>query len=158
MKLAKLNWPLWAGFLLSLIAFLSYPFVFVWFPGTRDFPWANFVLFALAVPLLVMGVRRAFAADRSHPRRSKIAGAVLATLSVAVLAFFIVTFFVVGRQLPASQGAPNVGQKAPDFTLSDTNGRPVSLAGLLEPTAANAGAATQKAPRGVLLIFYRGYW
>lgn len=158
MKLPKLNWPLWAGFLLSLIAFLSYPFVFVWFPATRDFPWANLVLFALSVALLVMGVRRAFAAGRPHPKRSKIAGAVLTTLSVVVLAFFMVTFFVVGRQLPASQGAPKVGQKAPDFTLSDTNDHPVSLAGLLESTTANTGAAAQKAPRGVLLIFYRGYW
>ena len=158
MKLPKLNWPLWAGFLLSLIAFLSYPFVFVWFPTTRDFPWASLALFALAIALLVIGVRRAFTAGRLHPKRSKIAGAVLATVSVLVLAGFIVFFFVVGRQLPASQGAPKVGQKAPDFTLSDTNNRPFSLAGLLQPTAANAGAGAAKAPRGVLLIFYRGYW
>jgi len=158
MKLPKLNWPLWAGFLLSLIAFLSYPFVFVWFPATRDFPWANLALFALAIVLLIIGLRRAFAAGRPHPKRSKIAGAVLTTLSVLVLAFFIVTFFVVGRQLPASQGAPQVGQKAPDFTLSDTNDRPVSLASLLQPAAANTGTPAPKTPRGVLLIFYRGYW
>ena len=158
MKLPKLNWPLWAGFLLSLIAFLSYPFVFVWFPVTRDFPWVNLALFALAIVLLVMGVRRAFASGRSHPMRSKIAGAVLTTFSVVVLAIFIVSFFVAGRQLPASPGAPKVGQKAPDFTLSDTNNQSVSLPGLLQPAAANAGTSAPKAPRGVLLIFYRGYW
>ena len=158
MKLPKLNWPLWAGFLLSLIAFLSYPFVFVWFPPTRDFPWANFVLFGLAIALLVMGVRRAFAAGRPHPKKAKIAGVVLTTLSVIALAVFVVSFFVIGRQLPASKGAPKVGQQAPDFTLSDTNDRPVSLASLLQPTSANAVTPAPRAPRGVLLIFYRGYW
>jgi len=122
------------------------------------FLWANLVLFALAVALLTIGVRRAFASGRPHPTRSKIAGALLTTSSVAILAFFIFSVFIIARQLPASHGAPKVGQKAPDFTLSDTNGAPVSLAGLLESTTANGGTPTAKTPRGVLLIFYRGYW
>ena len=154
MKTLKFNWPIWAGFLLSVIAFLSYPFVFVRFPLTRDFPWANLVLFALAAALLVVGVRRAFAAVRSRPRRSKIAGAFVAVVSLAIFAFFIVGIFILPRQLPASPGAPQVGQKAPDFTLSDTNGKPVSLSELVAARDENARAA----PKGVLLVFYRGYW
>jgi hypothetical protein len=152
MNIRRLNWPLWAGFLLSLIAFLSYFFVFVWFPLTRDFPWANLLLFALAAGLLVVGLRRAFAPDRPKPRRSRIGGAILATLSIAIFGFFILTIFINGRRLPASQSAPEVSQKAPDFTLSDTDGKPASLAELL------ASPINGKAPKGVLLVFYRGYW
>jgi len=87
MNARRFNWPIWAGFLLSLIAFLSYFFVFVWFPVTRGFPWANLLLFAIAAGLLLVGVRRAFSTgqssredsppkvgDRPRPRRSKIAG------------------------------------------------------------------------------------
>lgn len=152
MKALKFNWPIWAGFLLSLIAFLSYPFVFVWFPLTRDFPWANLVLFALAAVLLVVGVRRAFAASRSRPRRSKLAGVFVAAVSLAIFAFFIVGIFILPRQLPASHGAPQVGQKGPDFTLLDTNGKSVALSELL------SSPVNGKTPKGVLLVFYRGYW
>ena len=57
------------------------------------------------------------------------------------------------RQLPASGGAPQIGTKAPDFTLTDTTGKMVSLSALLtEPLLGGAK------PRGVVLIFYRGYW
>ena len=152
MKVRKFNWPIWAGFLLSLIAFLTYFFVFVWFPVTRDFPWANLILFALAAALLLVGVRRAFAPDRPHPVRSKIAGAVLTTLSVAIFGFFVFSIFIAARRLPASHGAPQMGQKAPDFTLSDTNGKSVSLSELLSL------AVNGKTTKGVLLVFYRGYW
>ncbi len=151
MKFPKLNWPLWAGFLLSLIAFLSYFLVFARFPATRDFPWANLLLFAAAVALVMLGLRRAFATGR--PRRAKIGGAFLTTLSFAILGLFIFAVFIFARQLPASQAAPKVGQKAPEFTLADTDGKPVSLADL-RTTRDEQG----KSPRGVLLIFYRGYW
>jgi len=151
MKLPKLNWPLWAGFLLSIIAFLSYFFVFVWFPVTRDFPWANLLLFAAAAALVLLGLRRAFTAGR--PRRSKIGGGVLAVLSFTILGLFLFMFFIFARQLPASKAAPQVGQKAPGFTLTDTDGKSVSLSGLLASTDAQG-----KSPKGVLLVFYRGYW
>ncbi len=164
MKAPRFNWPIWAGFLLSLFASLSYFFIFVWFPVTRDFPWANLLLFALAIALLVVGVRRAFAlgrgpqggplgvVDRPRPRRSKITASILATLSIAVFGFFIFSTFILARRLPASHSAPQISQKAPDFTLSDTNGKPVSLSELL------ASPVNGKSPKGVLLVFYRGYW
>ena len=60
-------------------------------------------------------------------------------------------------QLPPSKGAPSVGQKAPDFTLRDTNEKPVRLFDLLYMPAAGASDA-QKKGSWVLLIFYRGYW
>ena len=152
MNARRLNWPLWVGFLLTLGAFLSYFFIFVRFPVTRDFPWANLLLFLLAAVLLFIGFRRGFAADRPHPTRSKIITTIVGLLSVAVFGFFVLTIFVAGRMLPASRGAPQVGQRAPDFTLPDTSGKSVSLSQLsTEPV-------NGKPPRGVLLIFYRGYW
>src|ERR1700674_3722932 len=113
MKARKFNWQLWAAFLLSVIGFLSYPFVFVRWPITRDFPWANLLLFGIAAVLLVLGLRRAFAPDRR--RMSKIGAAGLATLSALVLGLFVFAAFVAARWLPASHGAPQLGQKAPDF-------------------------------------------
>jgi hypothetical protein len=149
----KFNWQIWAGFLLSVFAFMSYPLLFVRFVVTRDFPWANLLLFALAVVLTWLGVRRAFASDRSRPRLAKIGGSILASLSVLVLGLFIFSVFIFARWMPAAHGAPQVGQKAPDFTLNDTNGKSVTLAELLSsPINANT------TPKGVLLIFYRGYW
>lgn len=55
------------------------------------------------------------------------------------------------QQLPASEGAPRVGEKAPDFRLPDANGSPVSLHDLL---TGQEGAEAN----WVLLVFYRGYW
>ena len=144
------NWQIWAGFLVSVFAFLSYPFIFVNWPVTRDIPWANFALFVIAAALLFVGVRKAFKPDRRLI--SKIATSVLTTLSLLFLGFFVFVVFIAARWLPASVGAPQVGQKAPDFTLYDTSNKPTSLADLLTQPI------NGKSPRGVLLIFYRGYW
>ena len=150
MNKPSFNWQIWAGFLLSIVAFLTYPFVFVRFESTRDFPWANLALFAVAMLFAGWGFRKAFAAGRKT--LGKIVGAVLGVLSVAILGMFIFGVFVLARQLPASTGAPHVGEKAPDFTLTDTGGRSVSLTQLLsEPVKGQP-------PKGVLMIFYRGYW
>jgi peptidoglycan/LPS O-acetylase OafA/YrhL len=148
----RFNWPIWTGLLLSIAAFVSYPLIFVWNPVTRDFPWANLALFAIAAVLVVIGLRRAFRKDLPHPRRSKIAGSIVATLSALVLVFFLLAAFVFGRLLPPSTGAPQVGQKAPEFTLPDINNQPLSLTQIL------TSPINGKAPKGALLIFYRGYW
>ena len=149
MNVRRFNWPLWLGFLLSVVTFFSYFAIFVWYPVTRDFPWANLLLFLVAAVLLIVGLRRAFASDR---RRSKIVATIITTLGVVVIAFFLFAYFVGGRWLPPSKGAPQVGQKAPDFTLTDSGGKAVSLNELLsKPINGNA-------PKGVLLVFYRGYW
>lgn len=150
MKTRSFNWPVWAGLLLSVAAFISYFLVFVRFPLTRDFPWASLLLFAAAAALLLVGVRRAFAPERRTG--SKVAGLVAATLGVAIFGFFVFTTFIMARWIPAARGAPQVGQKAPEFSLSDTDGRPVSLSELLSTPVKG------KAPKGVLLVFYRGYW
>jgi hypothetical protein len=150
MKIKSINWPIWTGLLMTLVAFVSYFFVFVWFPVTRDFPWANLLLFAVAAVLLLLGIRRAFAGTR--PRKSKVAGVIVAALSIVIFVFFIFATLVMPRWMPAARGAPRVGQKAPEFALSDTNGKTVTLAELLSTPIKG------KPAKGVLLIFYRGYW
>lgn len=146
----RINWQIWTGFVLSLVAAFSYPFVFVRWAITREFPWVNLVLFAIAMVLLFLGLRRAFKPDKRIV--SKISSVLAAGLGVLLLAALLFVFFVAGRWLPASAAAPVVGQKAPDFTLSDPNNKPVTLAQLLTEPINN------KPPKGVLLVFYRGYW
>jgi hypothetical protein len=154
-KTRRMNWPLWAGFLLSLAALGSYPLFFARFPVTRDVPWVNILLFGAAVVLLAAGLRRAFSQQALY--RGKISGPILTVASVAFAGIFVHLVFFGSRGLPASHGAPKVGQKAPDFTLPDINGKPVSLSGLLAEAQA-ASSDNGKPPRSVLLIFYRGYW
>ena len=146
----RLNWQIWAGFVLSLVAGLSYPFVFARWAITREFPWVNLVLFAIAFALLFLGLRRAFKPDKRL--FAKIFSSLAAAFGVLLLAGLLFMIFVMGSWLPRSVGAPQVGQKAPDFTLTDSNDKPVTLAKLLSEPIDN------KPPKGVLLIFYRGYW
>jgi hypothetical protein len=138
----KWNWPIWIGFIVAVGGLFSYEF-FAQFPITRDFPWANLLLFCVSAILLGLGLVRAF--GRPHLYRGKILGPIFATVALLVFAFFAYATFYLVRQLPASAAAPRVGQKAPDFTLPDQNGRTVALADLISDN-------------GVLLIFYRGYW
>src|SRR6185369_17964535 len=144
------NWKIWTGFILSLVAAFSYPFVFVRWPVTREFPWANLVLFAIALVFLFLGLRRAFKPDKRVV--TKVFSSLAAAFGVGLLAALLFMFFVMGTWLPASTGAPQIGQKAPTFTLNDPNNSPVTLAELLTEPVNN------KPARGVLLIFYRGYW
>jgi hypothetical protein len=146
------NLSIWVGFLLVVAGFLSYAF-FIQFPTTRDVPWVNFILFAAGLALLVMGLARAF--GRPAIYRGKIFGPILAVLSLLVAGLFGYVVFFELRDLPASSGAPHVGQKAPEFTLTDQDDRPVSLSDLLSSPAADASTAK---PNAVLLIFYRGFW
>jgi drug/metabolite transporter (DMT)-like permease len=146
----RFNWQIWAGFLIAVFALVSYPFIFVNWEITRDFPWANLLLFVLALVFLFIGVRRAFQPERRLI--SKIAAPILAALSVLILALFIFVTFIESRRLPPSANAPQLGQKAPDFTLPDINNKPVALSELLSQPIDN------KPVKGVLLIFYRGYW
>jgi hypothetical protein len=148
------NWQIWAGFLLSFAASLSYPFVFMRWPVTRDFPWVTLIFFAVAAVLLFIGLRRGFAAGR--PLKSKIAASIGGLLTVLIIGLFCFSIFVMSRWLPPSKGAPQVGQRAPEFSLADTNGKQISLSESLTTPIATNGVSLK--PKGVLLIFYRGYW
>jgi len=137
------NWPIWLGFIVAVGGLFSYE-CFAQFPITRDFPWANLLLFAIGAALLLVGLFRAF--GRPQVYRGKIFGSIFVTISFLLFAFFAYEIFYVLRQVPLSSHAPRVGEKAPEFTLVDPNGRSVALADLLSGSKA------------VVLIFYRGFW
>jgi len=138
------NWTLWVGFVTALLAAFSYVPFFVKFPATRDFPWANLVLFVAAGCLLAGGLYRAFAQPEKY--RGKISGVILGALSLALFGLFCFGAFYAARNIPRAEAAPRVGQHAPEFTLAGLDGKPVTLSQL------------PQANRFVLLIFYRGYW
>jgi hypothetical protein len=120
---------------------------------TRDFPWANLLLLAIGGVLFCAGLIRAFKQPEVY--RGKIFGSILAVLSIAGISLFAYGLLYEARQLPSATAAPRVGQKAPDFTLPDQNGKAVTLADLLSSAPPGTGNARAN---GVLLIFYRGHW
>jgi hypothetical protein len=146
MGLLKRRWniPIWAGFAIVVLSVISYFSVFYIFPITRDVPWVNYLLFLVGGALLAWGLKRAYGEPERH--KGKISGPILSALSLLIAGFFVVGTLYLSKQLPASAEAPRAGQPAPMFTLTDAYAKQVSLADLL------------KGNRGVLLIFYRGYW
>ena len=136
------NWSLWLGLLCALAGFLTYP-LFVQYRITRDFPWANLLLFGVGGILLIVGLFRAF--GRPQVYRGKIFGAIFSALALFGFAFFAYEIFYVLRQVPLSAQAPRVGEKAPAFILPDQNGKQIALTDLVSPN-------------GAVLIFYRGHW
>jgi len=150
----NLNWRIWVGFLLAMAALPSYVSVFARYALFRH-GWTSWMMFAAAAWLLCVGLRRALGSPDVY--RGKILGSIFALLSLASVGLFGYATIYASRQLPRSIGAPRVGTHAPEFTLADTNGRVVTLSKLLsEPLAGRQGPKGK--PRGVLLIFYRGYW
>jgi len=141
-----------AGTLVAVAGFISYPVLFSQFPVTRDVPWVNFLLFGIALLLFVRGFQPA--SRSSGTWRTWIARTILGVVSVAALWSFCFMVFYKSKQLPPASGSPQVGQKAPEFELLDTNNQAVTLAGLLSAPI----PGTQTPPKGVLLVFYRGYW
>ena len=103
-------------------------------PLVRNHPEGYVVAFAVAMLLAIVAVRRG-------GRWSA-----WIALSVATVLLFMGAWFnfVVAR-IPAASANVRVGQPAPDFTLNDAMGRPVSLADF-------------RGRKPVVLVFYRGYW
>ena len=130
-------------FVVALGGLFSYE-LFAQYPITRDFPWANLLLFGIGAVLLIFGLFRAF--GRPQLYRGRIFGSIFTAIALFLFAFFSYEIFYVLREVPLSAQAPRVGEKAPEFTLFDQNGKPVAPADLLSGSKA------------VTLIFYRGFW
>ena len=147
----RTNSALWRGALLTLLGVFANVASFFTNGGSL-LTWLSLILPALGVAFLLLGLIRAFSQRQVYGGR--VAASIITVL--AVLFFAVSTiFFFQARALPAWSHSPQVGQKAPDFTLTNTSGQSMSLAQLLSaPIDASAGTR----PKAVLLVFYRGYW
>ena len=154
------NASVWLGLVVVLAGVASYPLIFIRYPVTRDVPWASLLIMALGLVMLAVGISRAFRQPDAY--RGKIFGSVLGVLAAAVVAFFCYGVFYATRQLPASHGAPQVGQIAPDFTLPDSKNNPVTLSAIVDspfaPNGSSAPTSGAEKTAATVLIFYRGYW
>jgi hypothetical protein len=104
------------------------------YPLVRNHPESYVAAFAVALVLAVLAVSRG----------GRWAAWIALTVSTVLLFMGAWFNFVVAR-IPATPPAVRVGEPAPDFTLKDAAGRPVSLAEF-------------RGKKPVVLIFYRGYW
>lgn len=148
----RTNSALLYGLLLTLFGIASEFFYFLRPPRpiSHTLPWINLLLPAISLIFLFLGLSRAF--SRSAVYRGKIWGSGVTVLALMLLAGNIVLFRHT-RDVPNSAGAPQIGQRLPEFTLSDSSGQRVSLTQLFAPSA-DGGAQ----PKAILLVFYRGYW
>ena len=146
------NWRLWAGFGLSVGALAGYVYLV---NETRAVFWPALLLFAVAAALLFSGWKRKSREPELY--RGKIVGYVLTTLSVLILGLFGFAVHQVSKVFPDAKNAPQIGQRAPEFSLLDASGKNFTLAQLLSTPITNSDSAT-RATKGVLVVFYRGYW
>ena len=147
----RTNSALWYGLLITLFGLASQLFYFLRPPRaiSHVLPWINLLLPAIGLIFLFIGLARAF--SRSAVYRGRIWGSCVTMIALVLMAGNIVLFQKT-RDVPNSAGAPQVGQRLPEFTLSDSSGQPTSLSQLFAATTDGSR------PKAVLLVFYRGYW
>ena len=105
-------------------------------PIVRNHPEGYVVAFAVATALSVVAVVRA--RSRRWP----------AWIALAISSLLLVAggwFNFVGARVPDTPTALRVGERPPDFTLTDVSGQPVLL-------------ADYRGKKPVVIVFYRGYW
>ena len=125
----------WLGPILAFVGVASYFALFLNWPITRDVPWVNLILLALAVGASIAGLVRS-------RRRVLAAGGLVITLALA--GFFLWYTYVFSYELPSAELALDVGAPVPAVALVDDRGQTVELASL----------SREK----LVLVFYRGHW
>jgi hypothetical protein len=146
------NWRLWVGFTGCIVTLVIYS---TFIEPARLLFWLSLLLFAGAGTLLISGLYRALAQPQSY--RGKIAGPILTVLSLSMITLFGFEAYWISKLVPTAANAPTVGSRAPEFTLVNTSAKPVSLSEALKAPITD-GAGAVHPVKGVLLVFYRGYW
>ena len=145
----------WWGLLFAIGGIGCNAAFFIRPPLQRMLPWLSLLFAVLALMFLLVGLTRAFGQPQVY--RGKVLSVVLTVIALLPVGLTAIAF-VGARKLPSSTAAPQVGQRVPDFTLSDTSGKLVSLDQLLAASPDLSSGSHGLAPKAVLLIFYRGYW
>jgi len=138
------------GFVCALAAVFCNALFFAALPGQRAIVWISLMLAGVALVLVTLGIGRLFRATLTTRRR--LLGSVLALVAVAAAGFS--GFAYTAARLPQNPSAPQIGQRAPDFSLTSADGGSVALAQLLAQSAPSSSTPT----KAVLLVFYRGWW
>ena len=125
----------WIGPILAFVGVASYFAFFLNFAITRDVPWVNLILLALALGASIAGLVRS-------RRRVLAAGGLVVTLGLA--GFFLYYTYVISYDLPSAELALDVGAPVPAVTLVDDRGQQVDIASLSRDK--------------LVLVFYRGHW
>jgi cytochrome oxidase Cu insertion factor (SCO1/SenC/PrrC family) len=131
----RIAWLSVASVLLVVGAIAAYVLL-IRVPLVRNHPGAYVAAFALAAALAVLALAR----GRGRRWPAWIALALSSALLVAGIWFNVAV-----ARIPASPTVLRVGERPPDFTLPDAEGRPVTLAEF-------------RGKKPVVLVFYRGYW
>jgi cytochrome oxidase Cu insertion factor (SCO1/SenC/PrrC family) len=126
-------WPALLSVALSLGAVAGYVSL-LRVPVIRNHPALYLTAFALATAIAALASWRA-------ARWPNLAALVLSAALLVLGGYFN---FALAR-IPTTAPALRVGEPAPDFTLPDAAGAPVTLASFRDRTP-------------VVLVFYRGYW
>lgn len=105
----------------------------------RDNPWPMELAAVLATAAVIYTAVRAY-----REKRLRAVATVCAALATLGTVGFLLFVHVASYGLPPSPKELAVGSAAPDFTLPDEEGRPVTLASARS--------------RATLLVFYRGSW
>ena len=135
----RFNWQLWSGFALSIVAFASYFAFFIRFPSHARLPVAG---------ADSLRDRDRAAGHRTAPReRRRPLAWIVTVLGIGIAAFFCFAVFIGAGNSPLGKRARGRREGAGLHPARH------------QPQAGRARAASRGAGnKGVILIFYRGYW
>lgn len=136
------NHAIWLGPLVVFGGAVSYFTFFAQYPALRDTPWINLPLVMLGALIACVGVWRAFTKPSIY--RGKVLGTISLAFSLLLAGLFGAYITYISYQLPEPTAVTSQLESAPDFTLNDQEGNPVSLSDF------NG--------KKLIVTFYRGYW
>ncbi len=131
----------WLAPVLAFVGFVSYFTFFARFPALRDVPWINVPMVILAALLGAAGLALTWKSAGWRRRLLHLGGVFVSAVIAALLCFYV---YSLSYQIPELNETTESLEEAPDFSLSDANGKLVSL--------------SDYRGKKVVISFYRGFW